>query len=194
MSTECWSNHKNQSGSGATQNKGGKGKPKTSQAREQARRNRENKLQWWNQNRSQLLRAPLTWRRLKLLSLDHEGWLTWTYDTGAAIWAFPLGARIGTETQANDCSYKTASRELITDRGGLRVQGTSEYGYGVTFQGWKADVHKTLISASEVHSKRHVAVVDSNEGYIILYNSTLARMIQELVQKELVNELGAIRL
>ena len=36
---------------------------------------------------------------------EHEGWLRWTYDTGAAISAFPLDAGIGTETQANDCSY-----------------------------------------------------------------------------------------
>ena len=55
---------------------------------------------------------------------DHEGWLRWTYGTGAAISAFPLDARIGTETQAKDCSYKTATGELISDRGGLRVQAT----------------------------------------------------------------------
>ena len=60
--------------------------------------------------------------------LDHEGWLRWTYETGAAISAFPLDARVGTETQANDCSYKTASGELMSDRGGLRVQGTTECG------------------------------------------------------------------
>ena len=41
--------------------------------------------------------------------------LRWTYDTGAAISAFPLDARFGTETQANDCSYKTASGELWSD-------------------------------------------------------------------------------
>ena len=32
--------------------------------------------------------------------LDNEGWLRWTYDTGAAISAFPLDSKIGTETQA----------------------------------------------------------------------------------------------
>ena len=125
---------------------------------------------------------------------DPEGWLRWTYDTGAAISAFLLDAKIGIETQANECSYKTASGELISDRGGLRVQGTTEYGYGVTFQGRKADVHKTLISASKVHSKGHVAVVGSNGGYIIPHNSTLARKVQQSVQNEIVNELGAIRL
>ena len=109
--------------------------------------------------------------------LDHEGWLRWTYDTSAAISEFPLVARIGTETEANDCCYKTASGELISDRGGLRQQGTTQYGYGVTFQGRKADVRKTLISASKVHSKGHVAVVDLNGGYIISYKSTPARKI-----------------
>ena len=40
----------------------------------------------------------------------------------------------------------------------------------------------------------HVAVVDSNGGSITPDNSTLARKIQQLVQKEIVKELGAIRL
>ena len=52
-------------------------------------------------------------------------------DAGAAISAFLLDAKIGTGTQANECSYKTASDELISDRAGLRVRGTTEFGYGV---------------------------------------------------------------
>ena len=74
-----------------------------------------------------------------------------------------------------------AARQL---QGGL-AQGTTEY---------KGDVHKTLISASKVHSKGHVAVVDSNGGYNILSNSTLARKIQQLVQREIVKEPGAVAL
>ena len=69
--------------------------------------------------------------------------------------------------------------------------GTTEYGYGVTFQGLKAKVHKILISASKVHNEGHAAVVDSNGGYIILYNRT--RHIPQIVQSEIVSELGAIR-
>ena len=65
------------------------------------------------------------------------------------------------------------------------MQGTTEYGFEVAFQGRKADVHTTLISASNVHSNGHVAVVDSDGGYIILYNSTFVRQIQQLVQKEI---------
>ena len=62
------------------------------------------------------------------------------------------------------------------------------------FRGRKADVHKTLVSASKVHSEGHVAVVDSNGGYIILDISALARKIQPFVQNEIVNEPGAERL
>ena len=47
--------------------------------------------------------------------LDPEGWLRWTCDTGAAISACPLDAKIGTDAEANECGYKTASRELIPD-------------------------------------------------------------------------------
>ena len=126
--------------------------------------------------------------------LEQEVWLRWTFDTVGTISAFPLDARIGKETQANDCSYTTASCELISDRGGLRAQGTTEYGCGVAFRGRKADVHKTLISASKVHSNGHVAVVAPNEGHTILYNSMLARKIHQLVQKEIAKELGALRL
>ena len=89
--------------------------------------------------------------------LDHEGWLRWTYDTGAMISAFRLDARIG----------KTASGELN---------------------------ERLSTGMEKVHSKGHVAFVDWNGGYIIPYISTLARKIQQLVQREIVKEPGAIRL
>ena len=174
-STECWSTPWNQSGSSGTQNKRGKGKPKIVTGKGAGSLEQRGQQAAVVEPQSQpALASPLD---LASIETDHEGWLRCTYDTAAPISAFPLA-----ETQATDCRYKIASGELISDRGGLRVQGTTEFGYGVTFQGTKADVHKTLIS------KRKVA--DSNGG-IIPYNSTLARNIQ---QKEIVNELGAIRL
>ena len=198
LSTECWSNPKNQSGSGGTQNNGGKGKPKNVTGKGASSLEQGEQAVVVEPQPQPALASSLDLASIETLvrspHLYHEGWLRWTYDTGAAISAFPLNARIGTETQANDCSCKTASGELISDRGGLRVQGTTEHGYGVIFQGRKADVDKNLISASKVHSKDHVAVVDSNGGYIFPCNSTLARKIQQLVQKETVKEPGAIRL
>ena len=89
-----------------------RGDRRKSKAQEQARWNRENKLQWWNHSRSQLLASSLDLASIETPVRsphpDHEGWLRWTCGTGAAISAFPLDARIGTETQANDCGYKTA--------------------------------------------------------------------------------------
>ena len=69
-----------------------------------------------------------------------ERLLRWIHDTGAANSTFPQDAKIGTETESNECSYETVSGELIPDHGGLCVQGTTEYGYQVTFRGRKADV------------------------------------------------------
>ena len=52
--------------------------------------------------------------------------------------------------EANECSYKTASGELISVRGGLRVQGTTAYGYGVTFRGRKADTVRAMLQLSSI--------------------------------------------
>ena len=103
--------------------------------------------------------------------------------------------RLARKRRRMNVATKTASSELISDLGGLRVQGTTEYGYGVTFQARNADVHKkTLMSASKVHSKGHVAVANSSGGYIIPYNSAVARKFQQFVRNEIVNETGALRL
>ena len=113
---------------------------RTAQAKQRARWNSE------NHSRNRFLRA--LWdlasceTPVRSPHLDPEGWLRWTYDTGFAISAFPLDARIGTETQANECSYTTASGELISDRGGMRLQGMTEYRYEVTHQDRKANVPK----------------------------------------------------
>ena len=95
----------------------------------------------------------------------------------------PLDAKIGTETEAYQCCCKTGSGQFIPDHDGWSVQGTIERGYGESPRDRQADVHKTLVSASKVHSEDHVAVVDSNGGYITFYNGTLARKIQQFVQK-----------
>ena len=161
MSTECWSKPRNQPGCGGTQNKGGKGKPKNVTGKgagslEQGEQAAVVEPQPQPARASSPNLASIE-TPVRSPHPDYEGWLRWTYDTGAAISADPLDARIGTETQANDYSFKTASAELISDCGGLRVQGTTECGFGVTVQGRKTDVHKTLISTSTVHSKGHVA-------------------------------------
>ena len=113
------------------------------------RGNQETKLQLWSSSRNRFQRLASFETRGRSPHLDSEGWLGHTTR---------CGAKTGIETEANECSPKTDSGELISNRGGLRVQGTTEYGYGVTFQGRRADVHKPLISASRVHKQGHAAV------------------------------------
>ena len=145
-----------------------KGKPKNATGKG-ARQNKENKQQWRNHSHIQFLRAfldlALIETPIRSPHLDHEGWLKWTHDTSAGISAFPLDARIGTETQANDSAYK---ERLTMER----------------FS------HKTPISASNVHNKGHDAVVDWNGGDIIFCNNMFTRKIQQIVQQEIVKEPG----
>ena len=56
--------------------------------------------------------------------------MRWTYDTVASISAFSLDAKIGTETEANECSYKNYFLGT-SGFGGLSVPGTTEYGSDV---------------------------------------------------------------
>ena len=56
-----------------------------------------------------------TWQ---ITALGLRRFVDMTHDTGAAISAFPLDAKICTETEANACTYKAASGELNHAHGG----------------------------------------------------------------------------
>ena len=161
LRTECWSNPQ-KSDWLQSQNKGGKGK-----AKEWALWNKETKLHWSTPatDSCDLSGLGIVGNSWQITALGPRRLVEMDIRHGCGD--FPPDEKIGTETQANECSYKTASGELTSDRGRLPVQGTTEYGYGLTCQGRKADVHKTLISACKVHSEGHVAVVNSNGGFII---------------------------
>ena len=112
-------------------------------------------------------------QRLRNLA-DHCTWMQkvgWdrTYDLGAAISHFHWKRRWV-------CNRKRTvqTTKLFQENSSLTVVAT-EYGYGVTFRGREADAHKALISAIKVRNEGHVAVVDSQGGYIIPCSSALAR-------------------
>ena len=52
-----------------------------------------------------------------------------------------------------------ATKVFLGNSSPLQMQGTNEYGYGVTFRSRKADVHKTLISASKIHKPSRSCVI-----------------------------------
>ena len=86
------------------------------------------------------------------------GWMRLTFDTGAAVTAFPLDVGSGTHTDPSTATYKTASGEILQDQGGVRVEGTSEHDSLVAMQGRTADVHKILLSAAQAHSKGYMSI------------------------------------
>ncbi len=126
--------------------------------------------------------------------LDPDGWLKFTYDTGAAITAFPLDAKIGEETEANDMNYKTASGELIPDQGGLKIKALTEAQHPLTMNGRKADVHKVLLSAGRVHSKGHVGYLNGAGGWVIPGGTALAKEMEDLIRKHARRTPGSIAL
>ena len=108
-------------------------------------------------------------------SIDDDGWLRFTYDTGAAVTAFPSDFGLGTRTPASDATYKTASGEIIEDAGGLKLEGRAEGGRAIRLTGRLADVHKVLVAASAVHKQGHTTVLYQGGGAIIPGGSRLAR-------------------
>ena len=120
LSTECWLNPKNQSGSGGIPKKEGKGRQKNGTGKgagslEQGEQAAVGEPGPQPARASSLGLASFE-TLVKSPHLDPEGWLRWTYDSGAAISVLPLDAKIGMETHANECSCRTASGELISDR------------------------------------------------------------------------------
>jgi hypothetical protein len=126
--------------------------------------------------------------------LDADGWLKFTYDTGAAVTAFPLDAKMGEETEPNESTYRTASGEIIPDKGGLKLQATTEARHPVTLNGRRADVHKILVSAGRVHAKGHVSYLNGAGGWVIPGGSALARKMEDLINEHARRTKGSLQL
>ena len=126
--------------------------------------------------------------------LDDQGWMKFTYDTGAAVTAFPLNATVGEETEANGATYRTASGEIIEDRGGLKVSGSTEAHHPITLSGRRADVHKILVSAGRTHAKGHVAFLSKDGGWILPSTSNLTKKIEQIIEDHARKQKGAVPL
>ena len=129
------------------------------------------------------------------VELKGLGWMRFTHDTGAAATAFPLGTPgLPGGPADQNATYKTASGELLSDSGGLRVTGTTEHGDRVRLSGRCTDVHKPLVSASRVHAKGHCSWIESGGGYIFPSTGRLASEIRKLVARRIGAEKGVIPL
>ena len=106
-----------------------------------------------------------------------------TYDTGAAVVALP-------ESFANDYkltgkpegSYKTASAEIVQDRGGRTVKGVDANSNRLKLGGRVADVHKPLIAGSQIAKNADTLLWDDG-GYIMPKGGVIARKMRAYMAK-----------
>ena len=97
-----------------------------------------------------------------------------TFDTGAAVVALP--ANFATDYRISgkpEGSYKTASAEIVQDKGARVIKGEDSYGNKLALGGRIADVHKPLIAGSEI-AKNADTVLWDDGGYIMPKGSKIA--------------------
>eukprot|EP00959_Pyramimonas_sp_CCMP1952_P356362 7463133-Pyramimonas_sp.AAC.1 len=66
-----------------------------------------------------------------------------TFDTGAAVTAFPLEQE-GECTEADGSSCRAAAGEVVEGEGGVGIKGVSEYGESMFLMGRRANIGKPL--------------------------------------------------
>lgn len=72
------------------------------------------------------------------------------------------------------------------------MSGWSEGGHPVRLGGRRADVHKVLVAAGQVHARGHVTILEKGGGYVIPGESSLARKIKQLVANEIDSVAGVL--
>jgi hypothetical protein len=102
-----------------------------------------------------------------------EGWTRYNWDTGAAVTALKTHGGYSTGQ-----SYRTASGELVEDRGPLRHRGADERGQLRSLNGRGVDVHKNLVSAALTCKKGDAYLWDTG-GTIGPHGSRLAVALRE---------------
>ena len=110
-------------------------------------------------------------------------WVRVNLDSGASVTTFPK-AWSSEELAGSGSSYKTASGELIEDRGGAKLCGRTEHGEAVHLEGRFVDVHKTLASAARVASKGKDIWLTHDGGWVYDRQAPVAAKINSLLWNE----------
>ncbi|CAL1141278.1 unnamed protein product [Cladocopium goreaui] len=123
-----------------------------------------------------------------------DDWRKWeraelNIDTGAAITAVPLDfAKDYPRSESNGASYKAANAEPIEDQGSVKLVGYDESGNKIPIDCRVADVHRPLLSGSEIAKNYHIALGPSS-GRLIPRNTPAGRAYSKAV-KDLIRDYG----
>ena len=82
-----------------------------------------------------------------------------------------------------ETTFRTATGEIVKGYGQGTLSGEDEHGRQIRITGEFTDVHKVLVSASAVHRKGHLTVLEQGGGYIIDENTPAGRELKEAYKK-----------
>ncbi|CAL1134675.1 unnamed protein product [Cladocopium goreaui] len=123
-----------------------------------------------------------------------DDWRKWeraelNIDTGAAITAVPLDfAKDYPRSESNGASYKAANAEPVEDQGSVKLVGYDESGNKIPIDCRVADVHRPLLSGSEIAKNYHIALGPSS-GRLIPRNTPAGRAYSKAM-KDLIRDYG----
>ena len=111
-------------------------------------------------------------------------WLTCNYDTGCARTVVPIseGVTECDQVRTDGTTYRTASGQVLDDRGAIIVPIADENGRECFLKARCVDVHKTLVSASAC-SRTQDAWITNDGGWLWPRDGPLGRELAKAVDK-----------
>ena len=127
-------------------------------------------------------RSPRDVNALTLASVECDRRITVAFDTGAAVTTVPEKLAEFVREDGNEQRYRTASGELITDKGSTCILGQDERYNNKVIRGRVTEVRKTLASGSAV-CKSNMVMLNESGGEIIPKNSNIAKHLERELEK-----------
>ena len=127
-------------------------------------------------------RSPRDVNALTLASVECDRRITVAFDTGAAVTTVPEKMAEFIREDGSEQRYRTASGELITDKGSTCLLGQDERYNNKVIRGRVTEVRKTLASGSAV-CKSNMVMLNESGGEIIPKNSNIAKHLERELEK-----------
>ena len=127
-------------------------------------------------------RSPRGINALTLATVEHDEKMVVAFDTGAAVTTVPEKMAEFIREDGSEQRYRTASGELITDKGSTRLLGQDERYNNKVIRGRVTEVRKTLASGSAV-CKSNMVMLNESGGEIIPKNSNIAKHLERELEK-----------
>ena len=109
-------------------------------------------------------------------------WIRCNYGSGASVNTFPLSFA-PRDMPGNGSVYKTATGELIPDRGSVRVRGETDTEWPIQLTGRVSGVHKVLVSGAKLAEAGLCSWLDHGGGWLVHKKSKEAKAITQMLEQ-----------